>query len=84
MMSLAAIDCLDVSQFGQQKMTLQKASCATTTCVASVIVVQYSCNHSDCNGSDCGDIITHRFCIELKWHLPQHSARRQCQYFLIC
>ena len=26
----------------------------------------------------------HRSCTELKWHLPQHSARRQSQYFLIC
>ena len=27
---------------------------------------------------------THRSCTELKWHLPQHSAHRQSQYFLIC
>ena len=28
--------------------------------------------------------ITHRSCTELKWHLPQHSARRQSQYFVVC
>ena len=26
---------------------------------------------------------THRSCTELKWHLPQHPALRQSQYFFI-